>query len=395
MSGQIHKMVLYSHDSLGLGHVRRNLAIAHHMAQHLPGYTGRKLTGLMLSGVATNDMFRLPSGFDRLVLPGICKTNDGYRARHMFGDTQALLGLRSNLLEAALISFAPDLVVVDRHVFGVQGELRAPLRRLRSEHPGTKVVLGLREVLDDPRGMSGEWQGLGDIKAVRECIDEIWVYGDRTVHDPVLTGEVPQELSDMVRFTGYLSYGRELAEHGIDAETTPYVLTTVGGGADGARLLETAVGVQPPAGHRHLVVTGPQFDHAARTAIAAAAPPDTRVAGTCRGMSARIRNASAVMSMGGYNTTCEILATGTPALLVPRERPRREQLIRAQALHRAGIVDLTRSEELSTAGLERWLSAAVRRRVDRSSVNRDGLDGVVRLAARLLDGSSREAGVGR
>ena len=43
------KVVLYSHDSQGLGHVRRNLAIAHHLATALPVLTGRPVSELWLA----------------------------------------------------------------------------------------------------------------------------------------------------------------------------------------------------------------------------------------------------------------------------------------------------------------------------------------------------------
>ncbi len=52
-----------------------------------------------------------------------------------------------------------------------------------------------------------------------------------------------------------------------------------------------------------------------------------------------IKAADLVISMGGYNTICEILTQHTPALIIPRENPRQEQLIRAQQLHERGLVD--------------------------------------------------------
>ena len=42
------RIVLYSHDSVGLGHVRRNLALAHALRNQLPGLTGREVTGILL-----------------------------------------------------------------------------------------------------------------------------------------------------------------------------------------------------------------------------------------------------------------------------------------------------------------------------------------------------------
>lgn len=46
-----------------------------------------------------------------------------------------------------------------------------------------------------------------------------------------------------------------------------------------------------------------------------------------------------VISMGGYNTICEILTQQTPALIIPRETPRQEQLIRAQCLKGEALID--------------------------------------------------------
>ncbi|WP_326502482.1 hypothetical protein [Rothia nasimurium] len=58
------RVVLYSHDSQGLGHVRRNLAIAHHIARTVPELTGRPVAGLLVSGLPQASVFPLPAGFD-------------------------------------------------------------------------------------------------------------------------------------------------------------------------------------------------------------------------------------------------------------------------------------------------------------------------------------------
>jgi predicted glycosyltransferase len=49
--------------------------------------------------------------------------------------------------------------------------------------------------------------------------------------------------------------------------------------------------------------------------------------------------ADIVVSMGGYNTLCEILGQGTISLIIPRETPRQEQIIRARAFHRQNLVE--------------------------------------------------------
>lgn len=57
--------------------------------------------------------------------------------------------------------------------------------------------------------------------------------------------------------------------------------------------------------------------------------------------------ADLVVSMGGYNTICEILSQGTPTLVVPRETPRKEQLIRAGSLQKKHVLEYLPWKELS------------------------------------------------
>ncbi len=383
---EAYRVLLYSHDSQGLGHVRRNLAIAHHIARRVPAETGRDVAGLLVSGLAPTFTFPLPEGFDWITIPGIAKGARGYEPRSLGGDTQALVDLRSRLLEAALRGFEPDLVIIDRHIYGVWKELRDPLLRLRAERPDTRVVLGLREVLDTPSVVAAEWASLGSPEQLRALVDEVWVYGDPVVHDPILTGEAPPALVDRIRFTGYLSEGRHLADQASAPLPQPFVLTTVGGGSDGPQLLRAAARMTPPPGHRHVLVTGPQIDDAEFDATVAAAGERTEVYRAWPGLSGQIARAAAVIAMGGYNTVTEILATGTPALIVPRETPRQEQLIRARGLHRVGALDLLRSREATAEALGAWAAEAVTRRVGRDHLALDGLTVAAGYAADLLRG---------
>lgn len=376
------RVVLYSHDSVGLGHTRRNLALAHALARNLPTLTGRHVTGLLLSSLPV-PAHHLPPGFDLVAVPSVGKSEGAYHPRHLGVGMGEVVHLRAEILRAAVLGFGPDLMIVDRHVHGMGGELAATLGALRSRRPRTRVVLGLRDVLDDPATTAAEWGRL-DLRAVRRHVDAVWVYGDPRVHDLRATGEVPGALADLVRFTGYLAEGRESfadSEH-----TRPYVLTMVGGGSDGLALCRTAARAPVPVGHTHLVVTGPQMSQEAHAEVCAQAGPDVRVVSSVPDGVHAIRGASAVVAMAGYNTLAEVMATPVPLLLVPREQPRSEQLIRSRALARARVADLVRSEDLDPLGLGRWLSTAVETQVDRSSVDLAGLAAVSGLAAELLDG---------
>ena len=265
------------------------------------------------------------------------------------------------------------------------------------------MVLGLREVLDTPATVQREWDELGDADTLRRLIDEVWVYGDAAVHDLSATGEAPPALEERMHYTGYLAHGRDIAEARDGSEASPvlagnaldpepFILTTAGGGSDGINLLRAAAQVSVPDGYRHVVVTGPQLDAALFHQVAQAAGPRTVVRRSWPGMSRHIQQAAAVIAMAGYNTVTEILASETPALLVPRETPRLEQFIRASGLKRAGTVDLLRVTDLSATALEDRLTtmlgdqeAGRHQLTGRRRLRLDGLATVPLLAAELLD----------
>lgn len=374
-------VLLYSHDSQGLGHIKRNLALAHHIGA-AAGNGG--VRGLIVSGLAASPLFALPRGFDWLTLPGIQKQGGVYVPRHLPGPINETVALREALLGTALESFDPDLVIVDRHPFGIRRELQAPLEALRRRRPDARIVLGLRDVLDEASVVSREWESLGGAEAVAGLVDQVWVYADPAIHDATRTGEIPPPLASRALFIGYLARGRHDVDPHPGRLERPYVLTTAGGGSDGADLIQAALQARVPAGYDHIIVAGPQLDDIEFARACALAGPRTTVVRTCPGLAHRIREAAAVICKGGYNTVCEILATTTPALIVPRRVPRLEQTIRARALTRAHAIDTLPQEQATPQQLSRWLCHAVSRRVQRTHIRLNGLAHAARAATRLL-----------
>jgi predicted glycosyltransferase len=376
------RVALYSHDSLGLGHVRRNLALAHALTNQLPGLTGRQITGVLISGSALAPAFHVPAGWDWVILPGIEKGPDGYHPRNLAVPMQDLVSLRAALLEAVLGGFRPDLIVVDRHPTGIHRELEAALRRARALTP-VRVVLGLREVLDSPETALSEWARAGGTQLVKDLFDAVWIYGDPAVHDPLAAGEIPRSLRHMIRYTGYLATGRP-PESGKICMPGPYFMTTVGGGADGHALASIAAAAPLPPGIGHLIVAGPQMPEVELTDLRQHASPGVRVVEALDDMVLHMRHAQAVVSMGGYNTVCELLSTRVPALIVPRNHSRSEQQIRAASLADAGYLDRHDISTLTPAILAAWLAQSLGTEVDRRPAHLNGLARVPQLAAALL-----------
>lgn len=376
------RIVLYSHDSVGLGHVRRNLVLAHALANQLPGLTGRSVTGILITGTPHAPGFPAPEGWDWVLLPGVGKSTGGYLPRNLSLPMAELVRLRSKLLKGVFAGFRPDLVIVDRHATGVHRELESALRHARAAGP-VRVVLGLREVLDSPEAAFAEWARFGGARLVKNLFDAIWVYGDPAIHDPLESGEIPFSLRKLIRYTGYLAAGRPSVS-GTSCMDGPYVMTTVGGGSDGHALARLAVASEVPAGLGHLVVAGPQMPAEELQDLALHARPGVKVVPALDDIVFHLRHASAVVAMGGYNTVCEIMSTSVPALIVPRTESRAEQRIRADSLTKAGYLEQRDIGTLTPEVLSGWLAARLGTSVDRRRAVLDGLIRVPQLAAELL-----------
>lgn len=381
------RVALYSHDALGLGHVRRNLAIAHSLAAMDPAPDILMLTGAPGAADANR-----PPGCDIVSLPALAKDTHGvYSARHLSLDGQTVVAMRRSILTAALESFQPDVLIVDKHPRGFNGELEPALQLLR-ERGTTRIVLGLRDVLDDAVTSRREWTVAQSSEAVSRWYDQVWVYGDRNIHD--LAGELGLSETNTVH-TGYLAAGR-VAPRPTPEVPEPYVLAMMGGGSDGEDLARTFARTRLPADHHGVLVTGPQMDpvHVAEIRHLAAHRDDITIHTWVDDPGTLLAGAAAVVAMGGYNTVCEALALGSNLLVVPRVTPRQEQLVRARLLTDAGQLDHMLPADVNPDSLGAWLFGAVQPPLTapahRMAAGRAvDLDGLARLP-QLLTNLSKE-----
>lgn len=357
--------------------MRRNLLLAGRLAED-----GHDV--LLVSGTPEAGSMLRPPQTDIVTLPALHKDEQGtYRARHLSFGLPELQALRRDILTSTLNGFAPDVLIVDRHARGFLGELEPALDGLAD----TRVVLGLRDVLDTPARVRQEWHQRATVAALRRWYDEVWVYGDRALIPPLasvgITSPVP------VRPVGYLRAVRpEGAQTAVPTDGRPYVLCTVGGGADGADVAAAVLDAGPPHGHRLVLVSGPQMPAAdlQRLVERVERRTDVLLQRFVHDLPSLLGGAAAAVIMGGYNTVCEALATSTPTLVVPRERPRSEQRIRADALAARGAVDVLPSGAETAAFLRRWLPRSVARaRRRRHGIDLDGLDRVAERIRVLTD----------
>ena len=334
-------MLIYSHDTFGLGHLRRCRAIAHALVDRRPD-----LSVLILSGSPIIGSFSFRNRVDFVRIPGVIKLEDGdYQPLGLDIGLDAILSMRAEIIRHTANAFDPDIFLVDKEPLGLRGEVRDTLTMLKAR--GTPLVLGLRDVMDEPRQLAKEWERKNAAPALVGLYDSIWVYGLPQICNALEGISLPAVAQEKVRYTGYLR--REPAAiHGAQACYTrigadPYLLVTTGGGGDGAQLIDWVLRAYEhdrELPYPALLVLGPFMRSSLQAEFMARVSLLERVHAIT--FEANVENliaaALGIVAMGGYNTFCEILSFDKPALIVPRTEPRLEQYIRASRAQALGLI---------------------------------------------------------
>ena len=383
------RIALYSHDTMGLGHIRRNQLIAHTLAD-----SSLQPNIFLISGTAQAAAFALPSNVDRLILPSFVKDEKGrYRSKSSHLTVQELVSLRGRTIQTALEAFAPDVLIVDKVPRGTLRELDPTLEALRIRGR-TLCILGLRDVLDEPHVIQKEWKEADNEDAIRLYYDAVWIYGDRSVYHAPREYHFSSELMAKVRYTGYHDQRLRLGifnNHFHFWEKLipelPYVLCVVGGGQDGGRLAQAFVRSQLPPDMNGVLITGPYMPVNAVNGVRECIAKNPRfiVMDFLPDTAPILKNAKKVIGMGGYNTVCEVLSFEKPSLIVPREVPRKEQLIRAQCFQEHGLLDLIHWENVTPDALSEWMHKEQTQPVVHGKIDFHGLSRIESLLRGLVE----------
>lgn len=335
------RIQLHSHDSFGLGHLKRTTTVAEAIHARLPDASILVTTG---SPCATQ--FPAVPAVDIVKLPSVTKDGSGsYVSRSLPLEIGTVVELRRKLLEEIHRSFAPDVLIVDHQVLGLADELDGVLAAARSR--GTKTILGVRDIIDTPEVVAREWGRPRARRALAREYDRVCVYGDPSVFDPRVEYPIPTELRQRLEFVGYVARAEVPERAARESGARPRVLVTVGGGEDGAGRIETfldalALGRAP---FDSTIVLGPLYDQERARGIKKRLRdlPGSDVQMFHADIPHLLSKSDAVVSMAGYNSVVEILQSGVPAVLWPRSFPRREQLLRAERIAERGLAQCVQS----------------------------------------------------
>jgi predicted glycosyltransferase len=337
------RVLIYSHDSFGLGHVSRCRTIANALVAADPN-----VSVLIVSGSPVIGSYEIRSGIDFVRIPGIVKQIETgeYDSANLRVGVEHTMEMRTRIIRDTADIYRPDLFIVDKEPTGLRGEVLPALRLLKER--GTPLVLGLRDVMDDPTALAAEWERKNVVPALRDLYDEIWIYGLPQINKPLTGIEVPPSVRHKMVYTGYLRRDLPLHSdipHELAEIDDPFILVTAGGGGDGADLIDWVLAAyesDPHIPYGAVIVFGPFMSAAEREAFKerSAKFRNIRTLTFTNTLGALMQRAAGVVAMGGYNTFCEILSFDKKAIIVPRTKPRLEQFIRARAARNVGLIEM-------------------------------------------------------
>ncbi|MEZ4864420.1 MAG: glycosyltransferase [Caldilineaceae bacterium] len=390
---QAPRVAIYSQDGLGLGHMRRTSAIATQFLRLRPD-----ASILTLSDSQLGQFFPMAPNHDYLKLPSIVKRGPGdWHAARLALPFAEVHKLRRQLIKQALLTFAPHLFLVDHMPHGTMGELLPALSALKSSGARTKVVLGLRDILDAPQVVQERWQVEGAAQAVEKYYDLVLIYGMREVFDLAHHYKFSPQIAARLRYCGYVC--PPINERRLDAIPNNWLATQsagaksivamAGGGADAYPMMRALVDALPIVEQQHrctlLLITGPFMPVAEQNDLLQRAQGrPIQVISAVEDTYSYLQAADLVVAMAGYNTTVETLQSGKRAIMIPRRGPSAEQRLRTQLFAAQGWLEMLDPDELSGPAL----AQLILNNLDQSTVTPPALvpdlQGVEKSAEQLL-----------
>ncbi len=388
---QSRRFLLYSHDGLGLGDVRRGLGIARELTELSPD-----ASVLLVTGADEVESLGVPARVGILKLPGFPKWDDDATAGGLQIPEGEVRTLRERLLAATAETFQPEVVLVAGHPFGISGELGPALEIARAF--GARAVLGLTDVIDDPGTVDVEWHARGVFERIAAYYSRVLVYGQPNLLDPVRECGFPPDVARLTSFCGYVvsHTGGKPSALVDDAPRShrnarPRILATAGGGADGSPLLEAFIEAAAGASWHATVVAGHECPpDRVRRLEAMAADANVTFRHFVPSLTSEFSSLEALVCMGGYNTLAAAAASGVPTVCVPHVGPRREQLIRAEAFALRRLVRMIDPHRLEPDVLRTEIEAALLSRALDPRTPLD-VDGGRRAALHLMELAAQQA----
>ncbi|MFQ6028210.1 MAG: glycosyltransferase family protein [Dehalococcoidia bacterium] len=378
------KRVLMYAQGEGLGHLRRARNIARAILERDPG-----CSVLILSDHRSAPFFEAVPGIDCIKLPlhrPMRRPDLVQSALNL--EHEQMNSLRENVILSAYRAFDPQAVLVDFLPNGARAELNLLLEEATRRTSPPRLYLGIRDILRSPEETSEIWSYHGAYDYL-SYYHAALVYGSPALFDT----DAAYSLSSYVKQVIYCNFVAPSEESPAPAPALAEepILLVMGGSGQDSVAMQTALVRALPVIQENIplpivLLTGPGMLPEDRQTVveqAQSASKPVQILGSVRDATRLIEKAELIVSLGGYNSLCEVVQLQKKALIVPYARSS-EQRMRAQIFQDLGMLRLLFLEDLTPERLAEELISLYRADDIPNPAHLPPFDGAQRAAAVIL-----------
>ncbi|WP_051077146.1 glycosyltransferase family protein [Scytonema hofmannii] len=360
------KIMFYCQNLWGLGHLVRSTEIIRSLV--------KDFKVCLIDGGEIVQGFEIPSEAEVVHLPALWLENRQLKAVDSSQNLEEVKELRKNQLLKVYEQFQPDCLITECFPFSkrkLSFELIPLLDHVKSAGRSTKVVCSLRDVILSSNKTDLDRRAQLEDKIctlMNQYYDMLLVHSDPKVHRLEENFSRVQDLTCQVHYTGYVAQLPPENPVTTDEDIAslsrkePMILVSIGGGRMGYELLESVVGsasiLEKFLPHHIHIFTGPFLpdEQFLELQILAADKSNITIRRYTPSLLAYMQKADLSISLGGYNTTMNVLRTGVRSMIFPSEKEN-EQVLRAEKLENLGTIEVIRPSELEPAQLAQKIIA--------------------------------------
>ena len=350
MSRRDHaRILIYCHDSFGLGRMRRCWTVANALVGQFKG-----LFVLIVSGSQVPTTMGMRARVDFVKIPSLIKLYDGqYTDMDDHIDLSATKAIRQTIIRNTATSFDPDMMIVHDEPFGLADDIEDTLKDLKARD--RTLTLALPDFVDAGKALTAD-----ALTAIDSLYDKVWVYGSPGMCRPFGALEPPGTLAAKINHTGYLKRSVRPPSPSPDMPfTNPFILVTSDSSDEKPDLIDWVLNAyerDPTLPHPVLLVLNPLMPQARRKLIRgrAARFGNVEVLDFDDRFGALMPQAVGVIAPAGYDLFCQIMSLDKRAILVSEPGT-----VRAMRAERAAELDLAAMLTLDQASDPHQLADAL------------------------------------
>ncbi|MEL6469477.1 MAG: glycosyltransferase [Cyanobacteria bacterium J06623_4] len=392
------KIMIYCQHLAGMGHLVRCREIIRALVDDFQV--------CFVSGGQIVPQFEMPLAVEIVHLPALYQKDAELIP---LDDSMSLAQTQTRRKEILMETFdriQPDCLITECFPFSklsMKEELKPLLKKAKASIRPVRIVCSLRDlIMTQPMSATARERRVVKVcKLVNRFYDAVLFHSDGHVQQLRDCFPSVDNLNCEVFYTGYVAQSPALdvmptpADVAGMSDDRPMIIVSAGGGRHGYALLSAAIEASKAAAeqlsHQFHLFAGPFMPEEDFKALQQAAthwPNVTLRRYTCVLLD-YLKKADLSISLGGYNTTMNLLRTGVRSLLLPSPNASQadEQRIRAEKLSTLGLLTLLTPEDLSPERLAKAITTALDRPQSGHQINLQGAAHTASYLRKLLSDS--------